>query len=175
MPNTANVYLTGLSGSGKTTIGPLLAAHLAWSFVDTDQLIEEASGMTVADIFSTFGEAIFRQQESAMIEHIAGMFGELVVSLGGGAIISDSNRALMRETGIVVYLKASPKVLAGRLRETAIHRPLLHSASESDLEQNLERLLAARAPLYEQADVTVEIDRLSEEQTVAQIIAALPT
>jgi shikimate kinase len=173
LPKTANVYLTGLSGSGKSTIGPLLAAHLAWSFVDTDQLIEESTGMTIADMFSSLGEEIFRNHEAGMIEHIAGMFREVVVSLGGGAIIAEENRSRMLETGLVVYLKASPKVLAGRLRQTALHRPLLQSGSEEELAENLERLLAARAPLYEHANITVEIDRLSEEQTVAQIMGAL--
>jgi shikimate kinase len=124
-------------------------------------------------MFSSLGEEIFRNHEAGMIEHIAGMFREVVVSLGGGAIVAEENRSRMLETGLVVYLKASPKVLAGRLHETAIHRPLLYSRSEQELTENLERLLAARAPLYEQANITVEIDKLSEEQTVAQIMGAL--
>lgn len=170
--NTGNIYLTGLSGSGKSTVGPVLAEHLSWSFVDTDRLIEEATGMAVADIFSTLGEAAFRQHETNMVEHVARMFRELVISLGGGAILSGKNRGLMHETGIVVYLKASPALLAERLADRSELRPLLHEPGE-DLGKRLEALLEERRPLYEEAHLTIETGGLSADRIAEEILAKI--
>jgi shikimate kinase len=172
LPNTGNIYLTGLSGSGKSTVGPVLAEHLQWSFVDTDRLIEEATGMAVADIFSTFGESSFRDHETNMIEHVARMFRELVVSLGGGAIVSGKNRGLMHETGTIVYLKASPEILAERLADRSEVRPLLHVPGE-DIAQRLRRLLEERRPLYEEAHVTIETGDLSADRIAQEILAKI--
>ena len=172
MPNTGNIYLTGLSGSGKSTVGPVLAKRLGWSFVDTDRLIEEATGMAVTDIFSTLGEPAFRQRESEMIAHVATMFRELVVSLGGGAIVNGKNRSRLHETGTIVYLKASPTVLAGRLQDHNERRPLLH-APDGDVAGRLEALLKERQALYEEAQLTIETGDLDADAIVDRILAAV--
>jgi shikimate kinase len=170
--NSGNIYLIGLSGSGKSTVGPLLAERLRWVFFDTDDLIEATTGMAVTDIFSAFGEPAFRQHETAMIEHVATMFRDVVASLGGGAVVSGKNRTLMHETGTMVYLKASPAVLAERLAEGSARRPLLHGA-EGDLVRTLQRLLDRRSPLYEEAHLTINSDGLSAEEITDRIVAAL--
>ncbi len=172
MRNAGNIYLTGLSGSGKSTVGPLLAERLAWTFVDTDRLIEEATGMAVTDIFSTFGEPVFRDHETNMVQHVAAMFRELVVSLGGGAVVSGKNRSYLQESGTVVYLKASPRLLAERLDDGTELRPLLRTP-ENDVAGRLSQLLAERAPLYEEAHVTIETDGLDAETIAERILAAL--
>ncbi len=172
MRSTGNIYLTGLSGSGKSTVGPVLAKRLGWSFVDTDRLIEEATGMAVTDIFSTFGEPAFRQHETNMIEHVATMCRELVVSLGGGAIVSGTNRSRLHETGIVVYLKASPHVLAERLEDRSELRPLLH-APDNDVATRLEQLLQERQALYEEAQLTIETGDLNAGDIAEKILATI--
>jgi shikimate kinase len=135
-------------------------------------LIEEATGMAVTDIFSTLGEPAFRQHESDMIAHVTTMFRELVVSLGGGAIVSGKNRSRLHETGTVVYLKASPKVLAGRLEDHSELRPLLHTP-ENDVAKRLEALLKDRQALYEEAQVTIETGDLDADAIAAKILAAI--
>jgi len=170
--NTGNIYLTGLSGSGKSTVGPVLAQRLGWSFVDTDRLIEETTGMAVTDIFSTFGEPAFRQHEANMIEHVTTMCRELVVSLGGGAIVNGENRSRLRESGIVVYLKASPRVLAERLENTSESRPLLH-ARDNDVTKRLGELLQEREALYEEAQLTIETGDLNAGDVAEKILAKI--
>jgi shikimate kinase len=145
---------------------------LAWTFVDTDRLIEEATGMAVTDIFSTFGEPVFRDHETNMVQHVAAMFRELVVSLGGGAVVSGKNRSYLQESGTVVYLKASPRLLAERLDDGTELRPLLRTP-ENDVAGRLSQLLAERAPLYEEAHVTIETDGLDAETIAERILAAL--
>ena len=172
MRNTGNIYLTGLSGSGKSTVGPVLAQRLGWSFVDTDRLIEEATGMAVTDIFSTFGEPAFRQHENNMIEHVTTMCRELVVSLGGGAIVSGENRSRLRETGIVVYLKASPRVLAERLEHSSELRPLLHTP-DNDVAKRLGQLLQERQALYEEAQLTIDTGGLNAGDIAEKILATI--
>lgn len=172
-PDVGNVYLTGLSGVGKSTVGPLLAERLGWTFIDTDKLIEEATGMAVTDIFSTLGEETFRERETQMIDHLSSILRELVVSLGGGAILREGNRTLMRESGVVIYLKASPSLLAERLYGASEERPLLKADSNAQLLHNLENLLEERAALYEQADITVETDGATVEDIVSRIQEAL--
>jgi shikimate kinase len=172
LQNTGNIYLVGLSGCGKSTVGPILAQRSGWTFVDTDHLIEEATGMEVAEIFGTLGEAAFRTYETNMIEQIATLLRDVVVSLGGGAILSGRNRTLLHETGTVVYIKASPDVLAERLARTSERRPLLKSGG-GNLAQTLERMLDQRARLYEEAHLTVESDGLSPEQIADQVQAGL--
>jgi shikimate kinase len=167
----ANVYLTGLSGSGKSTVGPLLAQRLGWAFLDTDDLIEQSTGMAVTDIFNALGEAAFRERETEMIRHLATMFRELVVSLGGGAVLSGTNRSLLYESGTVVYLKATPDRLAERLGEGAASRPLLKT--DPDLRRRLRTLLDERAPLYEKAHLTIETDELDAEAIAGRILAAV--
>lgn len=170
MRNNGNIYLTGLSGSGKSTVGPLLAQRLGWAFVDTDDLIEQSTGMAVTDIFNALGEAAFRERETEMIRHLATMFRELVVSLGGGAVLSGSNRSLLHESGTVVYLKATPDRLAARLGEGAASRPLLKT--DPDLTRRLKTLLDQRAPLYEEAHLTVETDDLDADAIAGRILTA---
>ncbi len=168
----ANVYLTGLSGSGKSTVGPILATRLGWTYVDTDRLIEGAAGMTVAEIFSTFGEDAFRRRETAIIEQIATASRQRVVALGGGAIIAPRNRLFLRESGLVVYLKASPHRLAERLATRTEIRPLLHTA-DGDVARRLARLLDERRDFYEEADLTIETDGLTADQIAEKIAARI--
>ncbi len=154
-----HLYLIGNMGSGKTTIGKQVAESLHLPFYDMDALIEQASGLTIPEIFAQGGEAQFRELESALLRAIiqnpAG-----VVATGGGVVLSETNRALMRQSGWVVYLKASPRTLWQRLQH-AQNRPLLKTPNPYE---TLETIVRTREPLYQEADWMLEVDTLSPAQ-----------
>jgi shikimate kinase len=147
-----NLYLVGMMGAGKSTVGRLLAARLGWPFLDLDQLIEAEAGMPVPALFASEGEAAFRDREEALLGRIASGCGfpqPAVVATGGGAVLREMNRERMRVTGLVIWLEADPALLVERtVAEGIAKRPLLAGA---DPASRLTELLAQRAPLYGQA------------------------
>jgi shikimate kinase len=147
-----NIYLVGLMGAGKTSVGRLLARRLGKSFYDCDHEIERATGVKVAVIFEIEGEAGFRARESRMLADLV-RCKEAVLATGGGAVLSSENRALLSANGIVVYLRAMPLDLWKRTRHDK-HRPLLKTA---DPLARLEQLFEERDPLYRNAaDIVIE-------------------
>src|SRR5690348_6023273 len=110
------IFITGLSGSGKTTVGRQVAALLNWEFVDTDEVLAERAGMPVGRALTEYGEVRFRELESGALRE-AVRRQRVVVSTGGGIVISEANRALMREQGLVVYLKTSVETAWQRIQE----------------------------------------------------------
>lgn len=147
-----NVYLVGMMGAGKTTIGRRLAARLAREFVDLDQWIETITGASIPTIFEIEGESGFRLREAQALALLAQRQG-LVVATGGGAVLDPMNRARMQGSGLVVYLIASPELLFARTRHDR-NRPLLQVA---DPLARIRRLAAWRDPLYREiADLIVE-------------------
>ncbi|MGH9107813.1 MAG: shikimate kinase [Acidimicrobiales bacterium] len=118
------VFLVGMMGSGKSTVGGLLAAELGWEAVDTDELVERGAGMSVAEMFAHHGEELFRQAEAVAVQGVGKLSGPTVVSVGGGAVSKRSNRDAMRALGTVVWLRARPDTLLARLG-AGEGRPLL--------------------------------------------------
>ena len=159
-----NVFLVGMMASGKSTIGRRLASMLDLGFEDTDQLVESRAGADIAWIFDMEGEAGFRKREHAALADATARSG-IVLATGGGAVLREDNRCLLRRHGTVVYLQASADVIverAGRDRR----RPLLDVANVAE---QVETLLRERGPLYESvAHLTVATDRRP-----ARAIAAL--
>jgi len=142
-----NLYLIGYRGSGKTTVGRLLAQRLGRSFVDADEEIVRRAGRTIAAIFAEKGEEAFRRQEADVVAALAEQTG-LVVALGGGAILREENRRRIAASGHVVWLTASPEFLAARIAADAnsgANRPSLTAGGGL---AETERLLAEREPLY---------------------------
>jgi shikimate kinase len=164
----ANVFLVGPMGAGKSSIGRPLARELGFGFVDLDELIATRTGAAINLIFELEGEAGFRTRESAMLAEIARSEGQ-VVATGGGAVLADGNRRLMRERGVVVHLAISVEDQMSRLaRDTT--RPLL---ATPDREARLRTLAVERAPLYaEVADLTFAT-RGSTPRAGARRLAAL--
>jgi shikimate kinase len=150
-----HVALVGAMGVGKTTVGRRLARELQRPFADADEQLELRTGRTIPAIFRDDGEEAFRRLESDVLTDLLGAAYPLVVAAGGGVVTRPENRALLGRRAFVVWLRASPAFLAARADPT--HRPLL--AGAPDVTAALDRLIATRAPLYEEvADATVDVE-----------------
>jgi shikimate kinase len=163
-----SIVLVGMMGAGKSSIGRRLAARLGVPFVDADVEIEQAAGMSIADIFEAHGEPSFRAGEARVIARLL-EHGPQVLATGGGAFINHQTRANIRDKGISVWLKADLDVLARRLRRRS-DRPLLKTA---DPVATLANLLAERDPIYGEAALTVISRDISHEVIVEEIVAAV--
>lgn len=146
-----NIYLVGMPGAGKTTVGRHLARRMQRSFVDADHEIEARTGVRIPLIFDIEGELGFRDRESRVIAELANE-SDLVVATGGGAVLRAENRAALKQGGTVVYLHVAPRLLFERTRLDP-NRPLLQVA---DPMKKIEELFAERDPLYrEVADIVI--------------------
>lgn len=166
------IFLTGFSGSGKSTIGPLLANSLGYEFVDLDALIESERGKSINQIFADEGEIAFRQLEVRTLEKLI-QRSKTVISLGGGVLEQPQAFALVTQAGTLVYLKSPVKTLARRLSNKT-DRPLLkgeqgEKLSQEEIEKKIAALLARREPRYECADITVETDAKRIGSTVEEL------
>ena len=159
-------------GSGKTTTGRSLAARLGWQFADLDSEIEKAAGRSVAKIFEDEGETAFRKRETEALRAIlVDADAHLVLALGGGTLMAEENRQLVRQHCQCVWLKALPEALSDRLAREAEGRPLL---AGQDLRTRVATLLASREATYrEAADVAVDTDGVDQEEIVKRIIENL--
>lgn len=160
-----NVVLTGFMATGKSTVGRMLAARLRYGFVDTDRIIEERHG-SIPAIFSTGGEAGFRQIEREIAGELSG-FSSLVISTGGGLMLDPQSASALEASGLVVCLTASPEVIFRRVggARAGERRPLL---AGDDPEIIIKRMLEERAPLYERF-VQVSTDGRPPSEVAEQI------
>ena len=152
-------------GTGKSTIGRLVAEQIQFGFVDTDAWIEERLGRSISDIFAGEGEAAFRQYEKQALEGLARQ-RNLVIAAGGGLVVDPANMASLKAHALVVWMVASPETIWERV-QTQTHRPLLQGP---DAEAKIRALLEAREPSYRLADVFVH-SGLRAPKEVAQQIA----
>lgn len=165
--HSGNLILVGLMGSGKTTMGRALAKHLGCTFVDSDDEVQQRTGVTIPHIFDVEGEYGFRQRETSAIRELV-QRNDMVLATGGGAVLAEENRALLQQNGIVVYLKANVHDLWVRTRHDK-NRPLLQTG---DPRAKLTELFQQRDSLYQQvADITVQTGR----QTVHGLMLHLLT
>jgi shikimate kinase len=165
-----NLYLIGMMGAGKTTVGRELAKELSYGFVDADNVIEQATGRTINELFASEGEAAFRQIESDVLAQICS-FTKLVISTGGGVILQQKNWSYLRH-GLIVWLDVPVELLYTRLAEDTT-RPLLQDV---DLKQKLRSLLEQRQPLYNQADLRIRVSEgETPEQIATGVLQAIPT
>ena len=149
---SGSIFLVGMMGAGKTSVGKLLARRLGKTFYDCDHEVERATGVKVAVIFEIEGEAGFRARESKTLAELV-RYSDAVLATGGGAVLSAENRRLLAENGVVVYLRAAPADLWSRTRQDR-NRPLLRTANPL---ARLTELHAERDPLYrEVADIIVD-------------------
>lgn len=167
----SNIYLIGMMGSGKSTIGRMLADKLNKKFIDTDDKIEEFTGLKITEIFEAFGEKRFREmEESYFIEK--SQLNDLVISTGGGIIISPKNRKVLKSSINTIYLKAQPKILVERVSKKKDKRPLL--MDEISIFNKLTNIYNERNKLYEQsANYIIETDMLTKIEKFNKVLSCL--
>ncbi len=163
------VVMVGMMGAGKTAVGTAVARALAVPFRDSDEEIVKAANRSIAEIFERDGEGFFRARESEVLARLL-RGAPCILSTGGGAFLAESNRALIHEAGVAVWLRADLDLLWHRVRHKST-RPLLRTANPRE---TLRQLYEARVPLYSQADITVDSAAdLSIDGMAAKVIAAL--
>lgn len=155
-------------GSGKSTTGRKIASSLRWSFIDIDRLIEEHNGLSVAELFALRGEQYFREAERKALM-AASARSRTVVACGGGTPCSAENMGLMKETGVILYLKLPVDVLVSRLEKSKTVRPLLVKNGGTDLTLRVQELLARRSEWYEQADIIADCQNTTVEKLTGQL------
>ena len=160
-----NIVLVGLSGSGKSTLGNILSSLSGYALVDTDEIIVKLQNRSINNIFETNGEEFFRTLETQVSKEISA-FDKQIISTGGGIVLKEKNLEYLKQNGIVFYLKTSVNSLLKRL-EGDNTRPLLKT---DDVKKKLENMLEIRGKLYEKADVTIETDKLTHEETAKEIL-----
>jgi len=164
-----NIFLVGMMGAGKTSVGRVLAKRLQKSFYDSDQVIEDRTGVKIPVIFEIEGEAGFRVRESTVIDELTAL-RDIVLATGGGAVLIETNRDRLRTRGTVVYLRATVRDLLNRTRHDK-NRPLLQAA---DPRARLTELYEKRDPLYrEVAHVTVDTGNQSLTSLVNRLCQLL--
>ena len=163
------IFLTGLAGVGKTTIGHRTANLLGWSFVDTDHVLAERMGMLVGQVLVEYGEERFRELESEVL-HELGNGARVVIATGGGIVISPANRKFMREHGLTVYLQASAETSWRRMQEAGeeMSRPLLTGGNGL---QRLRDLYTTRRAWYEEAAIHINTEEGSPNDLARQLIS----
>lgn len=170
------ITLTGFMGVGKSTVASRLANHLYCNCADLDTLIEQGEGMLVEEIFSKRGEGEFRKLEETYLENLIAKCKDkvLVVSLGGGALLSHKNRFAITENTFCIYLKASTDTIANRLAKAHKSRPLVKDKSEDELRKEVERLFKEREPGYESAaKLIVNVDNISVREILSTIMDSI--
>jgi len=166
----ANIFLTGFMGAGKTSVGKLLAPRLGIDCYDTDEIIAAASGMSIPEIFTSKGEAFFRNMESELLKLLGEKPpGTCVVSTGGGAVLRRENTTAMRRNGLIVFLHITAEEACKRIGQSK-NRPLLNTAEPL---RSIRELLEKRTPFYSNADLVVETSGLTVAETVDKVIKAL--
>jgi shikimate kinase len=164
------VWLVGMMGAGKSSIGPRLARRLGRRFIDTDAEVERAAGRRVSEIFAREGEPAFRARERAAVEACCGE--DAVVALGGGAIETPGVSERLASTGTVVYLRAGLGTLAGRIRDAG-SRPLLAGLPPKAQAERLSELLERRRAAYESAAIVIDTDDLAPDAVVEALAGKL--
>lgn len=165
-----NLYLVGMMGAGKTTIGRLLAKHLGYGFVDTDDVIVKAAGRSINELFTQEGEAGFRQLESDVLSQVCA-YTKLTIATGGGIVLRRENWGYLHH-GLIVWLDVPLDLLYSRLAEDTT-RPLLQDA---DPKGKLRSLLEQRTPLYSQADLRITVQEGETPEEIAKrVLEAIPS
>ena len=164
-----NLYLIGMMGAGKTTVGQLLANHLGYRFLDTDDVITQSAGRSINQLFAEEGEAAFRQLESDVLAQVCA-YTRLTIATGGGIVLRQENWSYLHH-GLVVWLDVPVELLYTRLAEDTT-RPLLQ---DSDPQGKLRSLLEQRTPLYSQADLKITVRAEETPEEIAhRVMEAIP-
>lgn len=162
--NIQNIALIGFMGTGKSSVGRLVADQFQFKFLDTDELIEQQAGKSIAQIFEQDGEAVFRKLEQEILREISAL-KQVVISTGGGLGANEANLASLKNHALVVCLWAPPQIVWQRVQNQS-HRPLLKT---SDPQAKIRELLAQREPIYRQADILVNTEVRSVKEVAQHV------
>lgn len=165
MPITKNIIITGFMGTGKTTVGKEVATRLQASFIDTDQIIEKSSGLSVASMIKQKGESYFRELETIVIENLPANAG-LVIASGGGAVLLERNMMRLNSLGVLFCLDAQIETLENRLRLNTA-RPLLEKGS---LRKRILEILGQREVIYQRIPRHIDTSRSTPQEAASIII-----
>lgn len=160
-------------GSGKTTVGSLLAQRMGYEFLDLDQIIAEGEGLSIADIFALKSEAYFRRLEQYYLKSIFPL-NNLIVATGGGTPAFEDNMHHLNQYTITIYLETDSISLLHRLKDNTTERPLLKNLNEEQIELKLKELIDARHAYYNQAHYTITTTNHTPEEIAEEIIRLLP-
>ncbi|MBP1617115.1 MAG: aroK [Bacteroidetes bacterium] len=166
------IFLIGYMGVGKTTLGKELAAKIGFQFIDLDHYIQGRYQKTINEIFAESGESKFREIEHKLLQEVAG-FEDTVISTGGGTPCFYDNINVMKQAGVIVYLKTDPQVLLKRLFAGKDKRPLIKDKSEDELLDFITENITKREPFYNQAQVVFETDSLVQRCDVSSHVDKL--
>ena len=173
------LILTGFMGTGKSSIAPILARRLAWTYIDSDEVLVARAGKPIAAIFESEGEAAFRKLEREVIADLAhhrprcplsGNWLPAVIATGGGVLTDEVNYRALSEAGVIVCLTARPEIIARRVERTKARRPKLLEGGKP-LRERIAELLAQRNEAYARADVAVDTSDLSVERAADKVLA----
>lgn len=163
------LYLIGYMGSGKSTVGKMLAAALGYSFVDLDLFIEQRYLKSVSQLFAEYGEAHFREVEHRALLEVS-TFEQVVISTGGGSPCFFNNMEFMNREGLTIYLKATVNTLYERLLKGRNKRPLIANKTKEELVQYIEQMLEKREPFYSQSALIFPINSLVSKQELKAVV-----
>lgn len=163
-----NIVLIGFMGTGKTAIGKRLAAALNKDFFDTDQEVEDVTGLTISQLFSRYGEIRFRSEENLAVARLA-QKDNCIIATGGSIVLDQKNIDLLKEKGIIIHLSAKPEIIYERVRRRN-SRPLLQ---KGDLYKNILEMIEKHEALYKCADWCIDTSDLDFQEVIAKIIAFL--
>lgn len=161
-----NIILIGLMGTGKSTVGKALSAKLGWSFVDSDARIEQREQMSISDMFAVKGEPAFREAETQALAEIMQTGGQ-VIATGGGAVLAEANRSLMKGSGLVVALSATAETIIARVSGDE-SRPLV----QGNVRDRVLAIMEQRKHAYDFADVSIDTTDIPVDQIVERILQA---
>ena len=164
-----NIVLIGFMGTGKTTIGRLLAIRLGRPFVDCDKKVEYESGMTIREIFERYGEAYFRQKEKEMIAKLS-RYNNAVIATGGGVVLSNDNMRRLKRNGVIIALTASVENILERTGRRNTRPLLLDFISREHI---IDKLLSDRWELYQKADFSIDTNNNLPQHVITEIIIFL--
>ena len=160
-----NIALCGFMGTGKSSVGRLVAEQLRFDFLDTDTVLEARAGKTIAKIFEEQGEAAFREQEQRLVKELEAR-DRTVISTGGGLVVHPENLASLRRHAYLVCLWASPETIYARVKNQS-HRPLLNGPEPLE---KIRLLLAERKPFYKQANALLNTELRSAREVAQQVL-----
>ena len=166
---TNKIFLLGFMGCGKSTLGKKLASKLRIDFIDLDQFIEKKENQTVQQLFKEYGESYFRELERDCLNEVAQLSDKMVIALGGGTPCYFNNMEVINQSGVSIYLKYNTGILASRLINAKIDRPLLKGKTKEEIIQFIKETSLKREKYYQSSNLVIEKDNVKVEELVALI------